>query len=756
MPVKFLKTYHRVLDWIKAFSHVAFVIRFSIAMSLLAGIALRLADQSLEALRVLAAHDSAQFWPRVFFIIAALILSLLSWYCARVLLYLIDPLPKAEGEVERAKKFWIRHLPRIFGAVPLLFTAWALWAAAKWDAVEKNYGLLKTLAVACLVATFFLYSFFHFRRWLSARLKGRKPGTVADRALDEGAILPGVSNLAKSGKIVLIFSLFLWVCLLLFFTFEFGRHTVVEMAILFGPLAILLLFAAIWIPVGSALVYAGNLTRLPLFLILLVCAFSFSAADCNDNHLVRYKSVAGQTKPMDINEGFKKWLEGRCDKNNYKNSDGKSEYPVFIVSAEGGGLRAAYFASLILTKLQDENPAFAHHVFGISGVSGGSLGGAVFAALADKYVKQDGADPCNFQVSLPDKAQGKMRILNDQILGDDILSPILASLLFPDLLQRFLFFPVQRFDRSRAAEDALGYYWKQATGGEEFYKNFHLYDLYQDRATHQSTFAKRSTPALFLNVTRVETGEQLVVSSLNPNGPDEERNKRLNGLKSLADFDPAISLPLSTAAYLSARFPVVASAGYLQLPGGKARFIDGGYFENSGTATVLDLLSAMRLKDVAKDQEINIRLIIIRIGTDPGELQYKKQGLGEITSPIFGLLNTMTARGTLSTLEMRTALAQLGDQNSKGQGNAPGELEKAIAQRIEVSEPNAKFGLRSAEQAHFQVNETASVKLPLGYLLSKEAREYMNQEIESFQQCSPDTDRNYCSFMRVLEVLKKR
>ena len=53
MPTKF-KTYHCVLDWFKAFFRVAFAIRFSIAMSLLAGFAISLPDQSLEALRVMA------------------------------------------------------------------------------------------------------------------------------------------------------------------------------------------------------------------------------------------------------------------------------------------------------------------------------------------------------------------------------------------------------------------------------------------------------------------------------------------------------------------------------------------------------------------------------------------------------------------------------------------------------------------------------------------------------------------------------
>lgn len=757
MSPKFLKTYNCILDVIEAFWRVAFVIRFSIAMSLLAGIAIRFAEQSLEALRVLASTDSDSFqtWPRIFFVVASLVLSLLAWYCARVLLYLIDPLPNAKGCAASAKAVWIRHLPRIIGAAPLVFVAWALWAAADSAAVEANSGLLKLLAVFSLLMVFVLYVFFHFRRWLIGRLKGRKNVDLEVQKSSEGGIIPSVSKLARSGKAVLLFSIFLWLCLLFIFSFEWGRLKAVEAAIVIGPMAIVLLFTAIWIPIGSALAYAGKLTRLPLFSILLILALIFSAADWNDNHRVRYRTDPDEisTKRMDIHEGFKQWLVHRCDKENFRGGDKKVKYPVYIVSAEGGGLRAAYFASLVLSKLQDQDPAFAHHVFAISGVSGGSLGAAVFAAFTHKYVTNDSAQPCKAQMNLPQMADGKLSKLSDEVLGHDVLSPLLAATLYPDFLQRFLFFPVQRFDRSRAVEDALGYYWKRATGGDEFYKNFYLTDLYKD-------FATQSTPALFLNTTRVETGEQLVVSNLNPaspaGSPNAVRNIRLNGLTSLAEVHPTISMPLGTAAYLSARFPIVASAGYLPVQlkdtdgkfrEGKFRYVDGGYFENSGTATVLDLLSALNFKDAAIAAEVDIEIIVIRIGGDPGELRYKRQGLGEITSPIFAFINTGTARGTLSVREMQTELAQLNDYARKAQEMAPKDLESVPTPRIEGGDPTSRFDLRSAGEAHFQVIQT-NIKLPLGYLLSIEARKSMDEQI--------GIGSNLDSFNRVIEALKRK
>src|ERR1051325_10644881 len=51
---------------------------------------------------------------------------------------------------------------------------------------------------------------------------------------------------------------------------------------------------------------------------------------------------------------------------------------------------------------------------------------------------------------------------------------------------------------------------------------------------------------------------------------------------------PKIDVPLSTAAHMSARFTYVSPAGRFDPDG--THVVDGGYFENSGAATALDIL----------------------------------------------------------------------------------------------------------------------------------------------------------------------
>ena len=113
-------------------------------------------------------------------------------------------------------------------------------------------------------------------------------------------------------------------------------------------------------------------------------------------------------------------------------------HPLYIVATEGGGIRAAYWTATVLGGIQDANPNFAPHLFAISGVSGGSLGAAVFSAL------------------LAEPNPGLFKEKANLILGQDFLSPTLAAMLYPDLFQRFIPYPIAYFDRARSLEMSSG------------------------------------------------------------------------------------------------------------------------------------------------------------------------------------------------------------------------------------------------------------------------------------------------------------
>src|SRR5262249_1889373 len=220
--------------------------------------------------------------------------------------------------------------------------------------------------------------------------------------------------------------------------------------------------------------------------------------------------------------------------------------PIYLVAASGGASRAAFWTAEILTKLEQEfrdrspghTTCIARSIFAISGVSGGSLGAAtVVSLLADEQVR--GVK----WPSLPDTAAA--------FLENDMLAPVAGYLLFPDLIQRLLPFPVYRADRSRGLErtwqadwDDLERTWKGA--GQAAPTNWFagsLDDLYKgDRAD--------VLPSLFLNTTRVEDGRRVLQSNI-AFMPDDTYDLLSNGFLTK-------DLTLAGSVHNSARFLYVS------------------------------------------------------------------------------------------------------------------------------------------------------------------------------------------------------
>jgi glycerophosphoryl diester phosphodiesterase len=727
------------------------VVRFSLAVVLLPAIAMIFIPQGTEALRILAKAKNHPTQVTAF-IISLIILTFMAWYWASILVDVLRPGAREEGSL---KGWSARQLPRICGLIPALAIAVALivayepfkkgtypqtsasqTSAVSFDptlqevppssearpAIEVKDSPRKFFVFALMSFAFTLpvYWGFHKRRRHLENYYRRQKGLqwqLGKRVPDGSGVqqIP-LKHLPKTSKRILAITMLAWLVLLVFFVIQTGDHPItIRPAQAIGPLAILMFFAAVWIPLGSLLVFWADMFKFPVFTILLLLAGTFSLADINDNHQIRRIDNNGPPPISDVKSAFDNWLKHRCDLNP------NVPYPVFIVSAEGGGLRAAYFTSLVLSAAEDRNPQFAHHVFAISGVSGGSVGGSVFAALADKYVHAQKGSPCSFVKDLPDKPgtlqKKTMQDMTNEILGQDLLSPVLAGALYPDLIQRFLFWPVSRFDRARGLEDGLGEAWLHATNTREFSNRNSFYQL-------GDNFPQKSTPALFLNTTQVETGQRMVVSSLDlaqANGQPDEDLSGLLGINHIKNVEPP-NLSLSTAAFLSARFPFITPPGSIGQDKAKTRYVDGGYFEISGAATLIDIISALSNDHFPTAQSERpmktpqsqpptqpIKLIVINIGTDPADMKFRLRGIGELTGPIVALLNTRSARGTGATNQLETVVSKL---NSI---------------RLE-SDKDAVDPKSLAEVVHFQAYET-NTRLPTGWLLSDGARENMQCQL---------------------------
>jgi hypothetical protein len=431
-----------------------------------------------------------------------------------------------------------------------------------------------------------------------------------------------------------------------------------------GTLAITAIFFAM---IAYILTHFATLTerwKVPIVTPVVLFAVLNAWTGLSDNH--RARSDISKEKLPELEQAFVDWYKARRDRANY---EGKRPYPIYLVSAEGGGIYAAYNAASFLATLQDECPSFAQHVFAVSSVSGGSLGGAVFAALAQRRAQNAEFTPCG------SAAPGRQtfRRFVDKYFETDFLSPLVAAMLFPDFLQRFIPFPIYAFDRARALEYAFEAAWASAASEVAAKSTDDGENPFAQPLGKVGTY-DGAAPALFLHATSVALGSRITMSPLHfaPTATTNHISEALFGW--CDESGQSVDTPLSTAVGLSARFPWVTPVGWLERPlvdgkpikgcedeeaplGNRLYLADGGYFENSGLEQAIEL--AARLRRVIQltpgefpggEKSAEIRIIQIA-AKDRFATRWSRSDFGltfnggsEVTAPLDVLLSTRLAR----------------------------------------------------------------------------------------------------------------
>jgi hypothetical protein len=581
------------------------------------------------------------------------------WYAARNAYRLRYPRwPALQNPRAAGLRAW---LPRLLGAaVPLLVLLGyllALRAVPHWPCEgAAACGRRGGRALGLLAETVVLVAFLVGRRPLWNRLcRGRAASLCASPR--EEACAVGVRGL---GRIALgVYAASLGLNLLATVLIAAWPELLDGM----GPLAILLAATGFLCLNGGFLCMLADRRGLPLLSLLLLVTALLHGLHLNDNHRVRqYPGMSTHQRPAaaapETRPSFEAyanaWLDQRCR--------GRATCPVVLVAAEGGGVGGAAWTALVLGRLSeatidaDGRSRLARQLFAGSGVSGGSLGLATYVALLHQGL--GGA-------SLEARAQ--------RLLGRDYLAPTLANMFFVDLTQRWL--PGAWLDdRSRALTRA----WEHAArqqGLDAFARPFA--DLY--RQPDGSVDA--SLPALFLNSTTVAEGRRFIQHPFRPLDTPA-RQPWPAAFDGSAWLDPRV--PLSEAVLDSARFTYVSPAGTLDsarqsppLPS-PLQLVDGGYFENSGATTLLDVMRLLRAVAARRGQAL--RFIVLHISSDPdlgdfvdrhdpthplplysaacppAPAEPPPSPSGEATAPARALLDTRAARGEYARTELLHAL----------------------------------------------------------------------------------------------------
>ena len=655
----------RVWRAMKRFYQFLLPLRFSFIALAAIAFAFLVSAQGYDIIANLAEDDPTGASPshdgqRMGYILGVIFLAVQIWYWSRQLL-------RKRGEADFP---WLtRWLPRILGALAFLLSMAALWRVA------RNYGVPEPVHELRKMAMWLALSLVLFLFFCIVRPREQ----------------PLTTKIMLGASLVLALVMFAW-C-----TF-FVQSTVV-----IGSAAVVLLALALIVPVGSLLVWFGMRHGVPTLTFLMLWAAAISPL--TDNHVV--KTTPANVQRPSIVPAFERWFE-RLDRE-HPTADGT--HPVILVATEGGGVRAAYWTAAVLTSLTDTIPAFDDHTFAISAVSGGALGSTVYDALLVRH----GATRAKLEDYVPQmNEQHSLRFAAKQMLSQDSLAPTLAAMTQPDLAQRFVPFPVLP-DRARALEGGWERAWRTAVARHDGQSD----DTFAGGFLTMMRGREDRLPSLFLNGTVVETGQRIVASNLHVDSDSGEP------LAESIDLFEAIGgdVRVSTAVDNSTRFTYVSPAGTLLraqnsnggsplecAPGERCEHVvDGGYFENSGSATLSDVLQLLSRSKYAS--RIHPHVIFIQFEmADPPPVKSERFA-NEVLSPVRALLAVRGAHADLAKEELQETMGP-------------------------------------ANYTSFSLFQTKAV-FPLGWLLSHRTRNLMDQ------QMGPNSVENGPNVRRIAAVLKQ-
>ncbi len=526
---------------------------------------------------------------------------------------------------------------RIIGALVVL------GALGGWSA--RGVGLLRSFMLVVAIAALIVYAmrvdidrrsiaaliaiaasaFFAFvivrRDWLAT--------------LVPNAAVPGVteqrSQLSRGSRGVLAATASVFAALIL--GFYFAPHRLGEWL---GALAIVFIGLAVWTVVGVLVfVHWPKRHRLPSLAWLPVVLVSMASSYADNHAMYGTAFRVGPDRRADIVADFQRWQTARIAEGDAPDA------PVLFVAAAGGGLRAAHWTARVLAAIDDAScNRFGRRIYAISGVSGGSLGGATYVAL-----KADQAPPTSAAVRPADCTAGapspELSRRVEQMLGRDFLAPVVGSFLFTDAFQRWVPVPLVVRDRGWVLAEHWADAWHETQGNDRL--RAPLGALYADDA-------QRHLPMLFLNATSVDTGRRVIASDVRLPAPDSI-DLYAQGLKT-------DGLSLAQAVLNSARFTYVSPAGTMigqrgDLVGVADRLVDGGYFDNSGAETLLDVISVLERSGALQGRQAYV-VLISNEGTAQPLCRPGQSGPPDVS---LGLITARTPGGSETFAPIETVLA---------------------------------------------------------------------------------------------------
>lgn len=449
----------------------------------------------------------------------------------------------------------------------------------------------------------------------------------------------------------------------------------------------------VWI---GGISFFNDVSRVPTLILFLVIS-SASYTIFKVDHFYKMFLNKSWLKPTE-----EKWINIICQRLNNQQSEDKT---LVVVCASGGGIQASGWTTKVLTGLQEElGSEFTKAIGWISSVSGGSVGTMFYL---DRFGEQ----------GYPEDNQLKQIFKS---ATEDSLDATGWGLAYPDLL-RFIGLP---FVVPKAQEHSTATEQDRGTAIEIDWKG----EMKNPNATLGSWSDKIDQgiiPIPIFNATLVEDGRRFLVSPMTFSKHEDCKSIDFNTLYPEYDID------VTTAARLSATFPYISP---VCRPSQETKWNyhigDGGYFDNFGIGTSVDLLDNL-LESERCNQIKKVILIQINAFPDNENVQEEKGAPGwqmEVIGSLLALLNVRSStqnEGNALNIKLLTDKYKCGYKDDEQEKLQQFLKDKSCQKGVEVMHIPIKF-------------PRGKTNPPLSWQLTQEQKKAIQNAWEDWKETNSD------------------
>ncbi|WP_294248354.1 hypothetical protein [uncultured Chryseobacterium sp.] len=385
-----------------------------------------------------------------------------------------------------------------------------------------------------------------------------------------------------------------------------------------------------------------NLLKYIFYIVLLAVGLIFMIQPHKIIYLVKDPECSSKviTRNADRRYTLEQYFDLWLAKNHPTDSaNGNQPVDVFLVSGQGGGSTAGSWILGSLLNVDINNRQFYKSIFSISTVSGSSSGASFYFAVKTRNLLDDEISGDSLKVGMLEK---RKRLVAD-IYTKNYFSSNFLGLMFSDYLVNPVAGKIQNrnIDRNyilqQEEKQALIAACRISNSEEririENYFDQNYLDLWYSKKARQ---ADQLNPLFFLNTTFIEEGEKAVFSPVKTDGSAIWGKDILRNFAREDKYNQYY-IPVSAAVAQSQAFPMLST--YNLVPG-TGYLADGGFYENTGTSTTLEVYRRLKKHVRTFYPNRNIRFIMINFISLEDQKEKKKSAMENKSMLVFTINQT--------------------------------------------------------------------------------------------------------------------